>query len=224
MDKNVTNLMIHIKTYIMKTQYGFRAKKSTTQPVHCIRRTQATAIYLRHVQWGKPKEQNTKTEESKTENTRITETDNGKEKGKQEENNRRETNTKDTKKRKEILYNKQRLYNAGILTIEELNWAIWKLKKRKATGTDDMSNELVEMLDEDSKQLLLDTLNKWWETEQLEEEYCKAKIVSIFKKGDPKAQQNYRPIALLNVAYRIFAFITKHRVEQGLESYIMQTG
>ena len=59
--------------------------------------------------------------------------------------------------------------------------------------------------------------NKWWENEETPNELTEAIVASIYKKGNTDNQENYRPISLLQVFYRICAAILKDRIEQGVE-------
>ena len=42
-----------------------------------------------------------------------------------------------------------------------------------------------------------------------------ANVVTIFKKGDPALCENYRPISLLTIGYKIFALLLLHRLQDG---------
>ena len=48
-------------------------------------------------------------------------------------------------------------------------------------------------------------------------------IASIYKKGNPKLQENNRPIALLNAMYKVFASILKQRIKAGVEKEMHNT-
>ena len=43
------------------------------------------------------------------------------------------------------------------------------------------------------------------------------------KNGDPKQQENYRPISLLNYSYKLLADITQTRIQEGLENELQKT-
>ena len=49
-----------------------------------------------------------------------------------------------------------------------------------------------------------------------------AHIVTIFKKGDPSLPSNYRPIALLNMLYKLYTIIIRERIKIA-DRYIWNT-
>jgi len=53
---------------------------------------------------------------------------------------------------------------------------------------------------------------KIWNNEQISEESAEGIICPIFKKGDRRLCNNYRPITLLNVVYKIFAILLHNRI------------
>ena len=53
---------------------------------------------------------------------------------------------------------------------------------------------------------------KIWNNEQIPEEWTEGIICPIFKKGDRRLCNNYRPITLLNVVYKIFAILLHNRI------------
>ena len=50
-----------------------------------------------------------------------------------------------------------------------------------------------------------------------------ARVVSLYKKGDPEVQENYRPISLLNTFYKIIAAAIQRRLASTLDSKLMNT-
>ena len=50
-----------------------------------------------------------------------------------------------------------------------------------------------------------------------------ARVVSLYKKGDPEIQENYRPISLLNTFYKIIAAAIQRRLAKTLDSKLMNT-
>ena len=78
-------------------------------------------------------------------------------------------------------------------------------------------------LQEYGKSALLDVINHWWATEEKPQDMTVANIASIYKKGDPSVQENYRPISLLKTAYKIFTHILKNRIEDAIDHHLQLT-
>ena len=57
-----------------------------------------------------------------------------------------------------------------------------------------------------------------WNKEQLPTEWLQGIICPIYKKGERTICSNYRPITLLNVAYKIFTIILNYRLSEIVES------
>ena len=60
-------------------------------------------------------------------------------------------------------------------------------------------------------------LNCWWHAGAVPPALLEALVVSLYKKGDPRSLENYRPISLLSAFYNIYAGLIKVRLESGLE-------
>ena len=109
-------------------------------------------------------------------------------------------------------------------TLEELQTAIFKLKKGKAPGPDGVQNELFLLLDDDNIRLLLDFYNAIWEKGEVPADWKEAIVVSIYKgKGVDTDPANYRPISLLNSIYKVFASMLQSRLSAIHESHLRQT-
>jgi hypothetical protein len=85
-----------------------------------------------------------------------------------------------------------------------------KLKSNKAGGTDNIIPELIKQGGRTLKQRILITMI--WEEEQLPNQWNEEIICPVYKKGDRLDFKNYRPITLLNVAYKIFAIILNQKL------------
>ena len=104
----------------------------------------------------------------------------------------------------------------SILQIE-VKAALKHLKAKRAAGNDEVPPELWKALVSDDAAVLLLTelLNKVWEQKQIPDNWRLASVVSIFKKGDTSMPENYRPISLLVVGYKVLASILIDRLKRG---------
>lgn len=102
-------------------------------------------------------------------------------------------------------------YDVGPPTMEELGAALANLKNNKAAGPDGCEAEVYKLLDEHNREALLGMIRHIWETEEWDESCSCARVVSIYKKGDPTQQKHNRPISLLNTLHKLLAAILKNR-------------
>ena len=57
-----------------------------------------------------------------------------------------------------------------------------------------------------------------WNNKQLPQQWNEGIICVVYKKGDRLNCNNYRPIALLNIAYKIFAILLNKRLTENIEN------
>ena len=110
----------------------------------------------------------------------------------------------------------------GEFSLEEMNKAIRALANNKATGADGIPNEAWKLLGE-ARQELLDFMNRCWREERFPEDWRLSEVVAIFKKGSSSDPANYRPISLLQTAYKIMGKMLVKRLEAGLEGCVKDT-
>ena len=67
----------------------------------------------------------------------------------------------------------------------------------------------------DGLKITLEMLNKCWREEVMPDEFELAEVVTLYKKGNVELPENYRPIALLNTLYKIYASILQQRLANG---------
>ena len=79
------------------------------------------------------------------------------------------------------------------------------------------------MLDDENIGQVCAMLNEFWSQGFFPEDKLNAYIASICKKGDPKKQENYRPISLLNTIYKIYAALLKRRLAGGIDNDLQET-
>ena len=112
------------------------------------------------------------------------------------------------------------VYSNFSFFMEEMNFAISRLKNNKAPGPDGLPSELFKWLNEINRNTLLRHINKCWDTETLEDCMNDANLATIYKKGPTDRPENYRPIALLNITYKILAIIIHVRLCDSLDNKI----
>ena len=124
---------------------------------------------------------------------------------------------------KEPIFEECAEMNTESITLKELNHAIHRLKNKKAPGQDGIPSELYKRLNEDNRKTLLKRLNECWESETLEDTMHDASLATICKKGRSDKPENYRPIALLNVTYKILAIIIHVQLYETIDGRISKT-
>ena len=111
----------------------------------------------------------------------------------------------------------------GIFQSSEVTEAIHRLKTNKAPGPDGSIVELFKYLDSSNVDSLTNCLNALWRAKLVPDDFTQAHIASLYKKGDHENPENYRPISLLNVSYKIYAYILKSRLAMALEEHLSPT-
>ena len=104
------------------------------------------------------------------------------------------------------------------ITAPEVDRAVAKLMNNKAVGEDGIPAEYWKAIFSsncEARTWLVSFCNSCWSQQQVPEEWHLARVSAIFKKGDPAACGNYRPISLLNIGYKVFASILLSRLQNG---------
>ena len=87
------------------------------------------------------------------------------------------------------------------------------VKSGKAAGMDEQALEYWKVVldsvngNSEGAEFLLDFCNAVWTSRSVPDSWHLQRVALIYKKGDPSECGNYRPICLLNSAYKIFAMI-----------------
>ena len=99
----------------------------------------------------------------------------------------------------------------------EVQSALKSLSTGKAAGNDGIPSDLWKLLlkSKDAVQELLKLCQACWSEKELPETWRTAKVVMLYKKGDNSLPQNYRPISLLPVGYKILAWMIQKRLQTG---------
>lgn len=114
-------------------------------------------------------------------------------------------------------------YDESELTLAELKLIIKKMKRNKAAGPDDIPMEYFKWLDDTALEFVRELINIWWNDGTFPEDKLRANIASIYKKGNPKLQENYRPIFLLNSIYKLYASFLQRRLAKAIDPDLLNT-
>lgn len=102
---------------------------------------------------------------------------------------------------------------------EELDRAVNILKLGKCPGPDYVTNEMIKVLTDPQKQLVLDMFNKSWVEGHLPNSWKEADILPIPKPGkDLTIAASYRPISLLSCMGKLMEKMVNTRLQWWLES------
>ena len=110
--------------------------------------------------------------------------------------------------------------DTGDITYQEAQRAQEKLNTWKAQGPDGNVAELFAWLEGDALTDLHSALNQNWRRKKLAKHENSANIASLFKKGDHENPENYRPISLLNISYKILAYIMHERISSKIDKLL----
>ncbi len=116
--------------------------------------------------------------------------------------------------------------NLGRIQKEEVRNAIKQMKKGKAPGDDNIPPEYFKALakTQDGLDIIVELCPLCWQLQRTPDQWHLAKVSALFKKGDPASCDNYRPISLLSVGYKLLASILLQRLKNAsAESRIWTT-
>ena len=109
-----------------------------------------------------------------------------------------------------------------IITMEELDSALKDMRKNKATGADDLPAEIYKQCGDGIKRWILRLFNAAWRDGSVPEEWGKAIICPVFKKGDKLDCANYRAISLLPHISKIYERILERRLRVIVEDKLAE--
>ena len=107
--------------------------------------------------------------------------------------------------------------NVENFSIQEVRRALVTLSTGKAPGGDDVPPEFWKVLlqSNDAVHELLLLLQACWNSKDIPEQWRVATVVLLYEKGDASLPENYRPISLLSIGYKVLASILQKRLENG---------
>ena len=114
----------------------------------------------------------------------------------------------------------------GLLTENECYKALMSMPNNKTPGSDGLSAEFYKCFWEDINNLVINSLNEGFEKNELSETQKQGNLILLYKKGDKRLLDNWRPISLLNIDYKILAKVICKRLQNVINKIISidQTG
>lgn len=110
------------------------------------------------------------------------------------------------------------------ITIEEVKRELQKMKNNKAPGPGDLPIELLKHATNKALEILCSIFNKCLFGETLPQDWKLSNIISIYKKGDRNACENYRGISITSSTGRLYGRILKTRIEKEADEMEEQSG
>ena len=103
-----------------------------------------------------------------------------------------------------------------------MNKAVDKLKNRKGVGVDGIPGELLKASGDATKRKIHELCNRVWKEEKVPEEWGKAILITIPKKGDLLDCTNYRTISLVTHLSKILLNVILERLKSETEEAISE--
>lgn len=101
----------------------------------------------------------------------------------------------------------------------ELRMALKQMKNRKAPGEDLITVEMLKNGGKTLEKALIILFNRCLEEGKIPDTWRNAEVIILFKKGDRTNIENYRPISLLSVLYKLLSKIITNRLNNKFDFY-----
>ena len=101
----------------------------------------------------------------------------------------------------------------GHITRDECENAIHKMKLNKSPGLDGLTVEFYQIFWQDICDILTNVYNESFHQGELSLSQRKSILSLFFKKNDKEKLENYRPISLSNVDYKLLAHALSNRLK-----------
>ena len=108
----------------------------------------------------------------------------------------------------------------GLITESECFYALKTMKLNKSPGSDGLTVEFYKCFWNDIKQMVIDSLNEGYDKKQLSCSQSQAILTLLYKKGDKNILDNWRPISLLNIDYKLAARIISMRLKKVIDKIV----
>jgi len=102
----------------------------------------------------------------------------------------------------------------------EIELALSQLENGKATGLDNINQEVLKVDPEITAEMLYPLLEKIWKEEKISEDWEEGLIIKILKKGDLSYCNNWRGVTLLSIPSKILAIIILNRIQNTVEQHL----
>ena len=107
-------------------------------------------------------------------------------------------------------------------SLTEVEEAVSKLKNHKACGADGIYGEMLKAGGGTMVKHLHHLITRIWSCERVPEDWTKAIIVPLFKKGDPSVCDNWRGLSMLSVVGKVLAHVILARMCPVIEGRISE--
>ena len=96
----------------------------------------------------------------------------------------------------------------------KVKWALGSISTNKASGSDEIPVELIQILIDDAVKVLHSICQQIWITQQWPQDWKMSVFIPIPKKGNAKECSNYCTIALISHASKVMLKILQARLQQ----------
>ena len=108
------------------------------------------------------------------------------------------------------------------ITLEEVRNSIAKLKSKKAPGVCGVTGEMLKAGGEVTVRWMHSIVNVAWEAGSVPEDWRKALVIPVHKKGSKMQCTNYRSISLLSIPGKVYARILDYKVRDITEGKVLE--
>ena len=108
----------------------------------------------------------------------------------------------------------------GLLKETECWKALSNMNLNKSPGSDGLSVEFYKCFWEQIKDMVINSLNEGYERQGLSFTQGQSILTLLYKKGNKGSLDNWRPISLLNIDYKIAARVLSIRLQPNMPSII----
>ena len=109
-------------------------------------------------------------------------------------------------------------------TLPEIAAAASALKNYKAAGVCEISPGMIKYGGQDGLKMLHILISRVWREGVVSEDWKKALIVPLLKKGDPTNVDNYCGVSLLSLPGKVFAIVLNNRLQNWADGLLMRGG